>query len=255
MSATPLLKLKTSKGWFAAGSEMDQALKLLPDGAFKTFVYICLHARRDTGTLETSANALAKDVAKASGTVRSHLRQLEAAGVCRCQMTQNPHVRGVIEIAEAFWPYDRGQEKTGETEETAYVDHVKKRFLERACVRSSFSVSDTRLAREWCAQGIPLDKIEQTILLGCIRKYTSWRNGQSSAPIASLRYFEPILEEVTSQTVAQEYWEYVRSRIMRLERLWLQEHNESPNGEKTDPEPRPEPGSGSDGGPARNSET
>ena len=251
--SSPLLKLKTSKGWFAAGSEIEQALMLLPDGAFKTFVYICLNARRDTGTLETSANALAKDLAKASGTVRSHLRQLEAAGVCHCQMTQNPHVQGVIEIAEAFWPYDRGQEKSGETEETTYIDDVKNRFLERACVRSSFSVSDTRLVREWYAQGIPLDKIEQTIMLGCIRKYTSWRNGQNSAPIASLRYFESILEEVTSQTVAQEYWEYVRSRLIRLERLWLQEHNKAPNNNGTDQKPRAETGSESESGSARNS--
>jgi hypothetical protein len=63
MSSTPLLKLKTPKGWFAAGAEMQHALMLLPDGPFKTFVYVCLHARRDTGTLETSANTLAKELA------------------------------------------------------------------------------------------------------------------------------------------------------------------------------------------------
>jgi hypothetical protein len=240
MSSTPLLKLKTPKGWFAAGAEMQNALMLLPDGPFKTFVYVCLHARRDTGTLETSANTLAKELAKASGTVRSHLRQLEVAGVCRCRMTQNPHVRGVIEVTEAFWPYDRGEEKAGETEETTYIDTVRKRFLERACVRSSFSVSDTRLAREWYAQGIPLDKIEHTILLGCIRKYTSWRNGQSTAPIASLRYFEAALEEVRSQNVSQDYWEYLCSRLTRLERLWLQEHGPSPKSENPVPEFPPE---------------
>lgn len=225
----PSLKLKNARGWFAAGSAMQEALMLLPDGAFKLFVYLCLNARRDTGTLETSANALAKMLKKSPGAIRSYLRQLQSAGVCRCQMTQNPHIRGVIEIAEAFWPYDRGQEEETHEQETAYVETVKKQFLARACVQSSFSVADTRLSREWYAQGVSLHRIEQAILLGCVRKYVSWRNGQSKTPIGSLRYFESTLAEIASQSVSEEYWNYVRSRLERMEKLWLDDaRNRSP---------------------------
>ena len=227
--STPRLKLKTPSGWFAAGIEIEQALKLLSDGAFKTFVYICLNARRDTGTLETSANTLAKNLAKASGTVRSHLRQLQAAGICRCQLTQNPHAQGVIEITEAFWPYDQESENTIEQEEAAYVDRVKKHFLKQACVRSTFPQADTRLAREWHAQGIPFERIEQAILLSCVRKYVSWRNGQTSTPIGSLRYFESTLAEVSTQTVAADYGDYLRLKLRRLEKLWIQEHSRAVN--------------------------
>ncbi|MBI4468865.1 MAG: hypothetical protein HY650_06025 [Acidobacteria bacterium] len=223
--SAPRLKLKNRTGWFAAGIEIEQALKLLPDGAFKTFIYICLHARRDTGTLETSANALAKNLGKASGTVRSHLRELQAAGICRCQLTQNRHARGVIEIAEAFWPYDQESETAIEQEEAAYVDRVKKILLEQACVRSTFSLADTRLAREWHAQGIPLERIEQAILLGCVRKYVSWRNGRSRTPIGSLRYFDATLAEVSSQVVAPDYADYLRLKLRRLEKLWIEGHN------------------------------
>jgi hypothetical protein len=37
-------KLKTSTGWFAAGAEVQRAATLLSDGAFKPFVWLCLHA-------------------------------------------------------------------------------------------------------------------------------------------------------------------------------------------------------------------
>ena len=42
------LTLKHPTGFFAAGGEMREALGLLSDGAFKVFVYVCLHADRRT---------------------------------------------------------------------------------------------------------------------------------------------------------------------------------------------------------------
>ena len=40
------LTLKHSAGFFAAGRELEHALRLLSDGAFKIFVYTCLQADR-----------------------------------------------------------------------------------------------------------------------------------------------------------------------------------------------------------------
>jgi hypothetical protein len=53
----PLL-LRKPKGWFAAGAEIEKALTLLSDGAFKLFVYLRLNARRDTGGLTQLARSL-----------------------------------------------------------------------------------------------------------------------------------------------------------------------------------------------------
>ena len=36
------LTLKHDKGWFAAGAEVENALKVLTDGAFKLFIHLCL---------------------------------------------------------------------------------------------------------------------------------------------------------------------------------------------------------------------
>ena len=61
MSDLTPLKLKNPRNWFAAGDEVRKAINLLTDGAFKIFIYICLHARRDTGTLETNQTELARN--------------------------------------------------------------------------------------------------------------------------------------------------------------------------------------------------
>lgn len=226
MNPAALLKLKHPQGWFPAGPQMETILTQLADGPFKLFVYLCLHARRDTGTLETSQNTLAKNLRKSRRSVGSYLQQLQAAGVCHVQMTQNPHLQGLIEICEDYWPYHREPGERVPEDESAYVAQVKQQFLARACVSSSFSLADQRLARQWFEQGVPLERIEQTLLLGCTRKYVAWRNGQTRTPIASLRYFESILEEVSSQSGSLSYWSYLRSRMERLEGLWVENHQD-----------------------------
>jgi len=222
MSDPTPLRLKNPKGWFAAGDEMRKAIGLLTDGAFKVFVYICLHARRNTGTLETSQTELARNIQKSQGSIRSYLRELQDAGVCRVQWTQSRHLKGVIEIMPEYWPYDRGSSEPPLEGEAGYVTAIKNFLLARACVRPCFSVADERLAREWFECGIPLEQVEQTILLACSRKYVSWRNGQSKALINSLRYFESTLEEIRGQKIDPEYWGFIRFRMQRVEKLWIE---------------------------------
>lgn len=227
MSDLTPLKLKNPKNWFAAGEEMQKAVTLLTDGAFKIFVYICLHARRNTGTLETNQTELARNLHKSQGNIRKNLRELQNAGVCNVQMTQSRHIKGVIEVTPEYWPYDRGSNEPPKEEETAYIAAVKKLLSARACVRPSFSVADERLAREWFERKISLEQIEQTILIACSRKYVAWRNGQCKAPINSLRYFESTLEEVRGQKTDPEYWNFIRFRMQRVEKLWLQNKTHS----------------------------
>jgi len=227
MSDPTLLKLKNPKNWFAAGDEMRKAVTLLTDSAFKIYVYICLHARRNTGVLETNQTELARNLHKSQGNIRKNLRELQNAGVCTVQMTQSRHIKGVIEITPEYWPYDRQSSEPPQEEETAYIVAIKKLLSARACVRLSFSVADKRLAREWFEQGVPLDLVEQTILVACSRKYISWRNGQCKTPINSLRYFESTLEEIRGQKAEPEYWNFVRFRMQRVEKLWLQNEKKS----------------------------
>ncbi len=222
MSDLTPLKLKNPKGWFAAGEEVRKALTLLTDGAFKVFVYLCLHARRNTGALETNQPELARNMGKSLSSIRSYLGELQDAGVCKVQWTQSRHAKGVIEIMPEYWPYDRGSGEPPLEGEAGYVASIKSYLSARACVRPCSSVADERLAREWFERGIPLEIVEQTILLACSRKYISWRNGQSKALINSLRYFESTLEEIRGQKIDPEYWGFIRFRMQRVEKLWIE---------------------------------
>ena len=197
----------------------------LPDGAFKLFVWLRLNARIDTGSIETSQLDLARTLNKARGTIRSSLRTLEQAGVCRMEFPRNPNARGQIEITDDYWPYERTACRRDASELRAYLDRIRTMLAERACVRNPLSRADELVGREWYARGVPVERAGQAILMGCGRKYVSWLNGAPKVPIGSLRYFEPILAEVEAQPASAEYWDYTCHRIEQMEKLW-------PNGKK-----------------------
>lgn len=219
MKISPLT-LKNPRGWFAAGAEVEKAMAILSDGAFKLFVYLCLNARRDTGILGISQTELARNVKKGHHTVRLYLREMETAGICRSQFSRSPLGRGVVEITELYWPYLQNTEEPTTNGASTFVAEIKKMLQARACIQTSFSTADEILAREWFESEIALERIEQAILMGCIRKYVSWRNNQNRTPIGSLRYFVPILDELRDQNIDPDYWGYLRSRLDRMEKLW-----------------------------------
>jgi hypothetical protein len=226
MSSSPLT-LKNPRGWFAAGVEVEKAMTALSDGAFKLFVYLCLNARRDTGVLEISQTELARNLKKGQQTLRRYFDEMRTAGICQSRFSHSPLGRGMIEISEAYWPYQAKAEETATDAASAYVVEIKKMLLARACVQTSLSTADEILAREWFERGITLERIEQAILMGCSRKYVSWRNNQTRTPIGSLRYFEPILGELQDQKMDPEYWGYVRYRMDRMEKLWKESFGKS----------------------------
>lgn len=224
MNATSLI-LKNPKGWFAAGAEIEKALTLLSDGAFKLFVYLCLHARRDTGVLETTQTELARSLRKGTASLRSHLREMETVGVCRSHFSHSPARRGRIEVTEAFWPYRKPESEKTDPAAEAFVMALKKLLQARPCIQTAFSTADEILARHWFQSGVSLQRIERAILLGCVRKYASWRNHPRQGPIRSLRYFQSVLDELDQQNVGPDYWNYLRLRLDRMEKLWNQDRD------------------------------
>ena len=222
------LTLKNPRGWFAAGAEVQKAMTLLSDGAFRLFVYLCMNARRDTGVFESSLTQLAKNIERAPHTVRLYLREMQAADIGRFHFSHNPLGRGRVEITESFWPYRKAQEETAADESAEFMTAIRKMLQSRACVRPIQSAADEIQAREWFDRGISLERIEQAIILGCIRKYVSWRNNQTRTLIGSLRYFEPILQELETLKSDPDYWNYLRYRLGRMENQW-KEHPGKPD--------------------------
>ena len=209
------LRLKHPVGWFAAGREVAHALTLLSDAAFKVFVWLCLHADRSRGALRVEPQEIAGAVGKSEAEIAALVEELLRQGICRRTAD------GRVEITDSFWPYERATPSQGETA-SAYLAAVKKLLRERACVRSAFTAADQKLALELHGAGVPLQRVEQAIHLGCLRKYAALLNRPGGTPITTLHYFAETLAEVQRMKVSDEYWHYVAAKLSKLERQWRQ---------------------------------
>ena len=175
-------------------------------------------------------------VSRPQQSARHHPGKLEntrtGRGLPHGVFPRNPHARGSIQITDDYWPYEREGPTSDDPAASSYVEQVRQILAERACIRTPMSTADELLAREWHAQGVTIEQVSQAVLMGCARKYVSWRNGAPRTPIGSLAYFQPILAEVKDQVAPGEYWEFTRHRIERMEKLWI-------SGDDPDRFPRP----------------
>ena len=98
---------------------------------------------------------------------------------------------------------------------------MKRLFLERRCVQSSFTAADEKLALSLFRRGFSLIHIERAILLGAMRKYAAVHQNGHSTAISSLHYFTNLFEEV-QQEISTPYWTYIAHRVKTFEQteLW-----------------------------------
>ena len=207
------LRLKNPTGWFAAGKEIAQALTLLPDSAFKLFMWICLNADRSLGAIRVAPAEIARALGKPEAEIHANLRDLFQFEIGW------PTTDGAIQIADRFWPYERALDgKKGEDLAT-YINQLKRAFLERRCVSSTFTAADEKIAAGLFHSGLPIADAEHAILLGSLRKYMALINNGRGTPITSLRYFTALFDEV-KQDIPPSYWGYVAHKVREAERKW-----------------------------------
>lgn len=215
------LTLKHPSGFFAAGCEMKDALTLLSDGAFKIYVYVCLHADRRTAQLRFRMAELAQATGHSTRSLTTYLEQLRQQQIALVYRAANQHEIGRMEICDRFWPYEKQQPVSLEDPEQAlFVARVRGLFLEPACVSSTFSAADEKLAADWYHAGVPLDQIQRAILMGCARKYVALFNHPGSSPITSLQYFSGLVPEVAGMELNLNYWRYLAARVRKMESQW-----------------------------------
>ena len=210
MNQQTRFQLKQSTGWFAAGREVACALQLLSDATFKLFLWLCLHAERSQGKVSATTAELARALGKSQSDVMLALQELQRRGVCTLQAENNIH------IEDRFWPYQRQKDSLPGHDLRSYVEKVKRLFLERRCVQSSFTAADEKLARSLYQRGVSLIDVEHAILLGALRKYAVIRQNGQGSPISSLHYFTQLFEEV-QQPVSTRYWSYIAHKVRTLE--------------------------------------
>ena len=210
MSTAAHFHLKRTSGWFAAGPEVEVALRLLSDAAFKLFVWLCLHADRSCGSIAATPSELARLLGRFEAEIQATLQELWRQGVCVWRQD------GIIEITDRFWPYQRTRESAVDHDQRAYTCQVKQCFLQRRCVRSVFTAADEKLAIQLHRNGVPIVEVERAILLGSLRKCVALINNGGGTPITTLHYFTALFAEVR-QEVSDQYWHYVAYKLRTLE--------------------------------------
>lgn len=209
----PRPELKQASGWFAAGAGVLRAATRLSDGAFKVFVWICLHADRSSGCLRVLAADLARSLGKPEAEIRAHLEELVRTGICRSTGDS-------LIVRESYWPYERPPAQPESDDSQAFVAAVRQLFLSYACVSGTFSAADERLASEWRRRGIALERVQRAIHLGLARKYTALINHGTGTLITTLHYFQHLIDEVDQTDMSSDYWSYVAVRCRDYERRW-----------------------------------
>lgn len=214
-SAVSPLKPECARGWFAAGKMLEPALWELSDGAFKLFLYLCLQAPRQTGSLGFEQASLASRLGKSRRRIGIYLQELAQKGYCAIQPCRNQQGEGTLTIAEAYWPYQRTPSAVSPDQQAAFVEQVKKLFLKLVPETVSFSDSDHQLACRWHSQKVSLEIVERALLLGAVRKQFTRVSRPTDPPIRSLHYFQSLLEEVQQIQVKDSYWDHLRHKLQK----------------------------------------
>lgn len=95
----------------------------------------------------------------------------------------------------------------------AYVTAVVTLYIEMPDTPMRVSASDQWLARHFHQDGVPLDTVETALLLGSLRRLIRPADSPHLAPIRSLAYFRPVIEELQENPAPEHYREYLRLKL------------------------------------------
>ena len=235
------LSLKQTTGWFPAGDAFRKAMAILSDGAFRLFAYLCLEADRRTGRFQATHRELALAMGKSKRAMGAYIAELEAREICSVNSGKNQFAHTTFEISDSYWPYRRSDDCPESPEQKTYVESVRTCFLSLGCGSGEFGAADAADASNLQRRGIPLVVVEEAMLIGACRKYSSWFEGNALEPIRSLRYFDPLIAEIQKEPLPSGYPAYLREKIKKLATLWdenvksssqvRKEEDQSPSGE------------------------
>jgi len=96
-----------------------------------------------------------------------------------------------------------------------YVQAVLNLYLELTETQRS-SPSDEAWARHFFQRGIPFAVVEAALLLGSLRRGARSPQAPPLAPIRSLAYFQPIIEELLRAPVSEAFRASLRRKMQRF---------------------------------------
>ena len=150
--------------------------------------------------------------------------------MCIVRSARNQYARTCIEILDEYWPYCRSSEvdDADGTTRNAYVGAIRNSFIALGCTIGKFSPRDAQFARDLQGRGVPLELVQDALLMGAARKYISWLNGGTPQPIGSLVYFSALVIEMQQRPLPADYREYLHQKVGRLAKAWGKESTKEP---------------------------
>jgi len=98
----------------------------------------------------------------------------------------------------------------------AYVTAILTSYVELPETPLSASIQDQWGARRLHDRGIPLRLVESALLLASLRRLVRPADVPPLPPIRSLAYFQPIIEELLTHPMPDNYLEYLRIKLRRI---------------------------------------
>jgi hypothetical protein len=97
-----------------------------------------------------------------------------------------------------------------------YVTAVLTLYLALPDTPLRTTTQDRRLARQLHEHRVPLSIVESAFLLASVRRLARPPDVPALAPIRSLAYFQPVIEELLSNPTPANYTEYLRLKLQQL---------------------------------------
>ncbi len=95
----------------------------------------------------------------------------------------------------------------------AYVAAVITLYMDMPDTPMRISASDQWLARHFYQDGVPMETVETALLLGSLRRLIRPADSPRLAPIRSLAYFRPVIEELQDNPAPENYREYLKMKL------------------------------------------
>lgn len=99
------------------------------------------------------------------------------------------------------------------SDEFTFVDRVLELYLSLPQAPARSSQSDIRLAHDLYRRQVPLELVEAALLFASVRRVFRDPSLPPLAPVRSLHYFLPVIEEVSAHPLSPEYLRYLRYKL------------------------------------------
>jgi len=99
------------------------------------------------------------------------------------------------------------------TNRQIYIQTVLNLYVKMPGTLHRVCPNDRVLAERWFARQIPIPIVEIALLLGAGRRICRRQDALKLAPIRSIAYFAPVVEEVVAQPLPATYIQYLRFKL------------------------------------------